>query len=315
MVDEFDGGRELTAWGVIGFVALAILLGPVTSYAAASFEAAMQWQTQAGGAVASAIAGCALLIAGLLHRERLLHAGRWLAVGALLVPRVLEEMLGAEPLRTWMHEIGWGAALLIAVGAPLWLGLLAVLRIVSVEVPRAVVAASIAGVGAVLLVVPTNAYAIAVDQVPMLVVRLLLGMATVFAWWFARQRLMGVAVLPVAGLFLLMSAGVSAVLSVMVERAAWQRVDWREAAVPVLMQAGLAAASYWLWFYLLVRMRFTGFVMHPLAAWTAALVAELVVVWSAAWRVDLAAAIAVGAIVVGVRARMADEQPTALGLR
>ena len=32
------------------------------------------------------------------------------------------------------------------------------------------------------------------------------------------------------------------------------------------------------------------------------------------WRVDLALAIAVGAIVVALRARVADEQPLALGL-
>jgi hypothetical protein len=299
---------------VIGFVALAIVLGPITSYAAASYAAAVEWQTLAGGAMASSIAGCVLLMVGVLRGERVTDRRQWMAICVLLVPRVLDAVLGAEPLRAWLHETGWGVALLIAVVAPLWLGLLAALRMVTLEVPHAAMAASIAGAGAVLLVIPTDAYAISVDQIAMLVVRLLLGVGTVLAWWFARRRLAGAAVLPVAGLFLLMSAGVSAVSSVMVERAAWQPVDWREAAVPVLMQAGLAAATYWIWFYLLVRMRLTAFSMHPLAVWVAGIVAELVGVRLMAWRVDLAAVIAVGAIVVGVRARMVDEQPTALGL-
>jgi hypothetical protein len=313
MGDEFDSGRELAARVVIGFVALVVLLGPVASYAATSFEAAVQWQVLAGGAVTSSIAGCVLLIAGLLRREGLPNAGQWLVIGALLVPRVLDSMLGSGAVRL-LHETGWGVVLLIAVAAPLWLGLLSALRMVSVEVPRVVVAASLAGVGAVLLVIPTDAYALAAGQVPMLVLRLLLGLATVFAWWFARQRLAGVAVLPAAGLFLLMSAGVSAISSVMVERVAWQSIDWRDAAGPVLVEAGVVAASFWLWFYLLTRMRLTGFSMHPLAVWTATLTTELAAARFAAWRIDLAAAIAIGAIAVGVRARMADEQPTALGL-
>jgi hypothetical protein len=315
MDDEKDAGRGANGKAVIGFVALAIMLGPVASFVAVSFAPGVEWQALAGGAVAPAIAGGVLLMLSALRGERLPNAWQSLAVGVLLVPRVLNAVLGAGVLRLWLHETGWGVALLIAVAAPLWLGLLFALRMVSAEVPRAVIAASIAGVGAVLLVIPTDAYAIAANQIPMLLVRLLLGIATVFAWWFARERLVGAAVLSMAGLFLLLSAGVGAVSSVLVERAAWQPVEWREAAVPLLMQAGLAAASYWLWFYLLVRMRFTGFVMHPLAVWAATLVAELVVVRFAAWRIDLAATIAIGAIVVGVRARIADEQPTALGLR
>jgi hypothetical protein len=312
---DVDARGGSAVWVAIGFVALAILLGPVASYAADSYAAGVRWQVLAGGAVASAIAGCVLLIAGVLRGERVTDGRQWLAVGVLLVPRALDAMLGAGPLRVWLHETGWGVALLIAVAAPLWLGLLAALRMITLEVPRVAMAASIAGVGAVLLVIPTDAYAISLDQIAMLVVRLLLGMATVFAWWFARERLVGAAVLPMAGLFLLMSAGVSAVSSVMVERAAWQPVDWREAMGPVLMQAGVVAASSWVWFYLLVRMRLVGFSMHPLAVWTAAMVLELVSARFAAWRIDVAAVIAVGAIVVGVRARMVDEQPMALGLR
>jgi hypothetical protein len=315
MADELDGERELTAWGVIGFVVLAILLGPVMSYTASSFAFAVEWQVLAGGAAASAFAGCVLAFAGALRGERPLDARQWMAAGVLMVPRVLEGMLGVGTARLGLHPTGWGVALLIAVAAPLWLGLLAAVEAVKIEVPRAVVAAGIAGIGAVLLVMPTDMYAISANQIPVLVVQLFVGMVTVFAWWFVRQRLVGAPVLPAAGLFLLMSAVMSGAASMMVERAAWQPVDWREAIVPVLMQAGLGAVTCWLWFYLLMRMRLTGFSMHPLAAWTAALVCELAMARFAVWKVDLAATIAVGAIAMGIRARIADEQMTVLGLR
>jgi hypothetical protein len=314
MEDKANARRGETGRVVIGFVALAILLGPVASYTVPAFEAAFRWQALAGGAVNCLIAGCGLLMTGLLRGQRLPDVRQWLAVGALLVPRVLDKMLGAGAFRLRLHETGWGVALLIAVAAPLWLGLLAALRMIAAEVPHAVIAACIAGVGAVLLVIPTDAYAMAGNQIPMLVLRLLLGMATVFAWWFARRRLVGVAVVPAAGLFLLMSAAVSALSSVLVERAGWQPVDWRDAVVPVLVQAGLAAASYWLSFTLLMRMQLTGFSMYPLAVWTATLVSELAAVRFAAWRIDVAAAITIGMIAVGLRARIADEQPTVLGL-
>ncbi len=70
---------------------------------------------------------------------------------------------------------------------------------------------------------------------------------------------------------------------------------------PLLVQAGLMAASYWLWFYLLVRMRLSGFCMHPLAAWVAGIGVGLVGARFGAWRLDVAAVIAVAAIVVGVQ--------------
>jgi hypothetical protein len=315
MSAEINEGRAAALRITIGFAVLAMLLGPVVSYTSASFEAAVRWQVLAGGAVVSSIAGCALLIAGVLRGERVPNGWQGMALGVLLVPRVLNLMVGNEWLRRWLHETPSGVVLLIAVAAPLWLGLLAAVGAIRMEVTRVAVAAGIAGVGAVLLIMPTAMYAISVDQIPVLVVQLFIGMVTVFSWWLAQQRLAGAAVLPAAGLFLLMSAVVSGAASMMVERAAWQPVDWREAIVPVLVQAGLGAVTCWLWFYLLVRMRLTGFSMHPLAAWTAALVCELAMARFAVWRADLAAVIAVGAIAMGVRARIADEQMTVLGLR
>jgi hypothetical protein len=315
MSADADEGCVTTRWGVIGFVALAILLGPVAAYVAAPFAAAVRWQGLVGGGVTSALAGCSLLMVGVVRRERMPHARQWLAVSVLLIPRGLDLLVGVERLRPWMYETRSGVMLLIAVAAPLWLGLLAAVGAVRMEVPRAAVAAGIAGVGAVLLVMPTDAYAISVDQIAMVVVRLLIGVITVFAWWFARQRLVSAVVMPVAGLFLLMSAGVSGVASMLTERGAWQAVDWRAAAGPVLVQAGLVGVTCWLWFYLLMRMRLTAFCMHPLAVWTAAIVGELAVVRFALWMVDAAVAIALGAIAIGLRARVAEEQPTVLGLR
>lgn len=308
--------RGISVWLTIGFVALALLLGPVASYVADPFAAAVQWQVLAGGAVASGAAGGGLLVVEALRGRRLLDARRFAAVGLLALPLLLEQIFHAG----LGHRVGfegtrWGVVLLIAVAAPLWLGLLSALQMIAGEVPRVVVGASIAGVGAVLLVIPTDAYAVVWGQVPMLAVRLLMGILTVYAWWFARERLSVSDVLPAAGALLLMNGLVSAGSSLLVERAGWQPVYWREAAGLLLVQAGLMAASYWLWIYLLVRMRLSGFCMHPLAAWVAGLGVGLVGARFGAWRLDVAAVIAVAAVGVGVKARNLDERATVLGLR
>ncbi|MDP9051457.1 MAG: hypothetical protein M3O31_12190 [Acidobacteriota bacterium] len=306
--------RQLSRKVVLAFVALALMFGPATTLASPAFESAMHWQVLTGVALSSSLAGSLLLVASFLRRERLPNLRQCEAVILLLAPRLLVLALASHGPRPWLHETGWGVAFLLSLAAPLWLGLLSALRIVSIEVPRTLVAASIAAIGAVLLWIPTGAYALKENQVPMLLVHFFVNVAGVFTWWFARQRLGGAAVLPTAGLFLLLSAGVSGVSAVVSERGAWQPVDWRDAALPILFQVLLAAGSYWLWFYLLVRMPLTGFSLHPLAIWIASTLVGLFFVFFMTLRLDLAVAIAVGAVVVALRAQVADEQPTALGL-
>jgi hypothetical protein len=54
--------------------------------------------------------------------------------------------------------------------------------------------------------------------------------------------------------------------------------------------------------------------MRQLAAWVAAVVPELALIGFRQWRLDAALVIALGAIVVALRARGGEEQPVALGL-
>jgi hypothetical protein len=56
------------------------------------------------------------------------------------------------------------------------------------------------------------------------------------------------------------------------------------------------------------------FGMRALAAWLAAVIPGLAAFGFRDWRADAAVVIALGAVVVALRARVAEEQPVALGL-
>ena len=84
--------------------------------------------------------------------------------------------------------------------------------------------------------------------------------------------------------------------------------------LPVLCDAATLAATWWLWFWLLQRMTLAAFGMRALAAWASALLPGFAIFGFRQWRIDAALAIAVAAIVVALRARVAEEQPMALGL-
>ncbi len=136
------------------------------------------------------LAGAVLLLVGVARRRRMLDARQWLVLLVLLFPQWLASPLTAPALRSfpWLHETGWGVAFLLTLAAPLWLALLSALQVVSVQVPRAVVGATIAGIAAVCLVVPTEAYAVAPKQMPVLVLQLVLTILTVFTWTYAAPR-------------------------------------------------------------------------------------------------------------------------------
>jgi hypothetical protein len=245
----------------------------------------------------------------------MLDSTQWSAVLLLLIPQWCAIPLSplARPI-SWLHGIGWGAALLLSVAAPLWLGLAAALELVEVRVPRMVIGAAIAGVGAVCLVVPLGAYSIAVNQAPMLALQLLLNLAIVVSWVYAAPRLAGAGTLVVAGSYLLLSAVGDGAFSLAFQRGAWQLLDWGSAWAPLLAQAGVAAAIWWLWFWLLQRMTLAAFCMRSLAGWVAAMVPGFAMVGYLQWRMDVAVGIAFAAIVVALRSRVTEEQPTALGL-
>jgi hypothetical protein len=301
---------------VAGFIALAVLAGPITTYAFTPFPFAMPWWTPLGSAVSSLLAAAALLVACVARKRRVLEARQWPVLLVLLLPQWLGSVLAAPAIRSspWLHQTPWGVAFLLALAAPLWLALLSALQLVSVPVPRAVVGAIIASIAAIGLVIPTEAYAIAPNRTPVLVLQLLLNILTVFTWVVARPRLSEVSALAAAGSYLLLSALGSAGLSLLMERSAWQTIEWRTMAMPLLVQATVIACQWGLWFWLLERMTLAAFAMRALATWTASVIPGFVLFGFMSWRVDLALGIAVGALVVALRARVADEQPLALGL-
>ena len=308
-------GRFVTVF--VAFAALAVLAGPVRSSTAAAFDAAMNLQTLAGGALSSSLAGVVLLLLGAARRQRMLRRRQRIALLALVLPQWIALPLTAP----YAHSLSWlpptpqGVAFLLTLGAPLWLALLAALEWVKVEVPRAVAGAAIAGIGAVYLVIPVDATRVTPQQAPMLVLQLLLNIAVVASWAYAAPRLAGAGTLAAAGWFLLLSALGDAGFAALLERNAWQPVDARGVWLPLLAEAAAIAASCWLWFWLLERMTLAAFSMRALAAWTATILPGFVVYGFRNWRIDAALAVSLAAIVVALRARVAEEQPLALGLR
>ena len=300
----------------LGFVALALLAGPVRGFTTDAFATAMGLQTLAGGALSSLLAGVVLLLLSVARRERMPGRSQGLALLVLLVPQWLAVPLTAPYVSSipGLHEARWGVLLTLALAAPLWLGLLSSMEWISVEVPRAAIGAAIAGIGAVYLVIPADSYHLAWNQAPVLAIQLLLSIAIVWSWAYAAPRLARTGTSIVAASFLLLSALGDAGLSLLYERSAWQPVDWTGVPVPLLMEAAVIACSCWLWFWLLERMTLAAFSMRPLAVWTAGLIPGFVMFGFLQWREDTALAIALAAIAVALRARVAEEQPTALGL-
>lgn len=313
---ERDGALRDEAKVLAAFVLLAVIAGPIRGYSASAFGAATGFQTLAGGALSGALAGIVLLAVAVVRRERTLRGPQWLALAVLLVPQWLMLPLTAPYVRSipWLHETSWAVSFLLSLAAPLWLALLSAMDVVPVEVPRAVAGAAIAGIGAVYLVVPVNAYNLAADQTPVLVLELLLNIVVVFSWAYAAPRLEGAGAFATAGSFLLLSAGGNVLSSLLFERESWQPLDWRGILVPLLLEATVVAASCWLWFWLLQRMSLASFGMRTLAAWVASVAPGLLFMGLTEWRIDAAFAIALGAVVVALRARVAGEQPVALGL-
>lgn len=317
MAAELAGRRPRSAAVLVAFVSLALLAGPVRSYTAMAFDSAMHFQTLAAGALSGLLAGVALLALSAIRRERMYGGQRWLTLLVLLIPQWLALLLTPPYVRSipWLHETRWGVAFLLTLGAPLWLALLAALEWVRVEVPRAVAGAAIVGIGAVFLVIPVDATWVAPNQALVLALQLLLNIAIVFSWAYAAPRLARAGTLAVAGWFLLLSAFGEAGFAAVFERAWRQPVGAREILVPLLVEAAVTAASCWLWFWLLQRMTLAAFAMRALATWAATVLPGFVLFGLRSWRINAALAMALGALVVALRARTAEELPLALGLR
>jgi hypothetical protein len=309
-------GEEKTVRVIWAFVALAVVAGPVRTLAYNTFGFVWVWPAPGGGVATALLAGFVLLLIGLARRERMLAGKQVLALAVLLLPQcaavVLNPPLGMTT--PWLRDTPWGAAFLLSVAAPLWLGLLSALDLIPVEVPRVTVGAGIAGVGAICLTIPTDAYRVAPHQTVALMIHLLVGILVVLTWAYARPILAGAGIFATAGSFLVLSALRDAGLGLLTRQRPWTPPDWRAAAVPLLVEAMVSAVLWSLWFWLLERMTLAAFSMGSLAMWTAGIIPGFVLFGFRNWRVNVALAIAVGAIVVALRARVVDEQPTALGL-
>ncbi len=301
---------------LIAFIALALLAGPVSGFISSPMGLGGAWLGPLWTAAASGLAGLLLLVLALARRESLPRGAGLLALLALSLPPWLDGLLSAGITRSvhLLHETPWGVALLVSLAAPLWLALLSALQLVRDEVPRAVAGASIAGIGAVTLMIPEAAYTPALNQIPVAALHILLAVLAVLSWSYARPRLAANSTAATAGCFLLLTALGQAALLPLTARDLPSSLSLREAALPLLLTTAVSAASWLLWFWLLERMSLAAFSLRALAAWTAAILPGFLMMGFLSWRVDAAVTISLAALVTALRARAADEQPLALGL-
>lgn len=316
MKDKASEGERPSRTVVVAFVALAIFAGPVRTFAYSAFGFAWVWPAPGGDVATALLAGCVLLLISLARRERILSGKQWSALVVLLLPQLPALMLDASSKWSvpWLRDTPWGVAFLLSVAAPLWLGLLSALEQIPVEVPRLVVGAGIAGVGAVCLTIPTDAYRAAPSQAVALTVHLVVNVLVVFTWAYARPLLNGAGTLATAGSFLLLSALRDAGFGLLSGREMWMPVGWHGILLPLLVEVVVSACLWSLWFWLLRRMTLAAFSMGSLAMGTASMIPGFVWFGFMSWRIDVALVVSISAIAVALRARVAEEQPVALGL-
>lgn len=300
----------------LALAGLAALLGPARFFLDQQVTIATQGRMTAAPAFAGTFAGVVLVGLGLARRQPALRGPGRLAVVALLLPQFADHLVHNSALFTvsWLRLPSSGDALLLTLAAPLWLGLLAALQAVRAEVPRIVIGAAIAAIGAACLTVPLDAYTVASTQVVMLIVQLVLLIATVWSWSFARERLNPANFALTAGVFLLLQTAILQAPTLLTQKTDLQPIDWRNALIPLLVQSVATASAMLLWFWLLTRMTTAAFTLHPLATWVASTATAIALFGLANWREDAALIIALAALVAGLRARASGEHPITLEL-
>jgi hypothetical protein len=213
------------------------------------------------------------------------------------------------------HEPQWADAVALQLGAPLWLALLAALGLTSVEVPRILSGAGIASLAALFYVTPTEQWFLQPDELPMFVFEFGLAILTVYAWTRAQPLLSaGACALQAAASFLLVRFAADAVVSIVLERTSLAAVNWHQALLALTLDALLTAVAVAIWFWLLGHMPLPAFALHPLAIWSASVLAGIVLFGWSNWRMDLAVSVDIVALIVGLRARVSDQEPVSLDL-
>ncbi|GAC1419778.1 MAG: hypothetical protein NVSMB62_12930 [Acidobacteriaceae bacterium] len=300
----------------LALAALAVLLGPVRFSLGQQVVVATQGQITIAPALVGIFAGVVLVGLGLAGHQPTFRGPQRLAIVALLLPPFADHLLHNPSLSTitWLRLPPGGDALLLTLAAPLWLGLLVALQAARAEVPRITIAAAIAAIGAACLTVPLDAYTVAATQIVMLIVQLALLIATVWSWYFARERLNPTNFALTAGVFLLLQTAILQAPTLLTQKSELQPIDWRHAVIPVLLQALATAAAMLLWFWLLTRMTPAAFTLHPLALWIASTATAIALFGLTNWREDTALAVALAALIAGLRAHPSEEHPITLEL-
>jgi hypothetical protein len=292
----------------VAFVVLALIAGPIDQFVSSAFLAGAAQSAALG--FASFCAALVLAVLATFCRHRAPHRSEWIALLVLALPQWF--LLGAGNTSVPALHLGWGTQLLLSLAAPLWLGLLSASGAARIEVPRAVIAAAIAGMGAVCLSLPVDVTAIGWGDAPALLLNALLGVAVVASWVYARPRLAGCPAVSAAAAYLGLSSVGYVLYALLYQH---DRLHVAELGLATLLAEIATLAVAWvLWFWLLRRLSLAGFSVRMLASYAATLLFGFFYFGLTQWRMDAAFVISCIAVIVALRATPAGEQPLSLGL-
>lgn len=298
----------------LAFIVLAFLAGPIDQSVSSSFLIGSPLPAFQSLAVASLLAAVLLAILAAIGRDRLPSRSEWIALLALTLPQWLLVPIGPNTSSFAALHLGWGTALLLSLAAPLWLGLLSSTNLAQTEVPRTTIAAAILGIGALCLTLPLDAMVVGWRQLPALLVHVLLAVAIVGSWTFARPRLADCPVTSAAAAYLALTFAAYVAFAILYEHGSWRTRDLHVSWPTLLPYVAVLAFSWTLWFWLLRDLSLASFSMRLLATCAATLLPGFLAFGFGEWRMDVAFVISCVAVAVALRATPAQEQPVSLGL-
>lgn len=263
-----------------------------------------------------ALAGCAVLGLGAWRGERLPGARGWGALlllagvsfaGELLRRPYVDGVLHVHYVRAALA----GTALLLA---PLWLALLAALRLVPDAVPRRTVGATLAGLAGYCLLLPGDDLTPRLWEVPALLLYFMQAVATVWMWSYARRVFTNAPVLATAGCGLLVLAVVHGIANALIPNDVARSFPWGQVWGPLAMSATAAASGAALWYWLLTKVELALFSMQACMVWLTVAIFAAVVYLLLSWRMGLAVALGLWAMWSAVRARVENDEPVRLDI-
>ena len=303
--------RQVDRRAVAAFAGWAVLLLVQRSAGAAVGE-----QTFYNTALPEAIAGGMVLAIAGGRSSWVMPRRAWGPLLLLATMGLAEALLQRPFIHAFFHVtyLRGGVQSLVFVAMPLWLALLAALRWVPDEVPRRVVAAALAGVGAFCLLMTADAFALRLREVPALLLTVLYVLGLAWSWSYARRALRRTSPLAAAGWGLLISAVVQGIAGVLIPVSDVSAPDWAKIWLQLAVTTIAVGAGAVLWFFLLQRLELAAFSMQPLAVFTATTLVSSIYLDFLNWRVDLALLLGLGAMATALRARLEDDEPLRLGV-